>query len=247
MERLGNKKTSNQNEEMETRLALLESLVQTKNKDIESYQKRILDYTRLQQEYMSSQHKLIKLQEEFSKISKENEELTTQIKLLHIRDSKPATKTTYIQTRGLKIIAKGTQTSEDDFQKAAYKWHYGKTSTEDNNGANDFDNENCKPMKNTESERIRTENDSASQLVTEVTAAASEIARKQFLASMVYEKTSGLYYDYKTGYYFDAERSLFYDGNRLVSYYNAGLSVCYILFHSNLLCITNVDTSYFSF
>ena len=67
------------------------------------------------------------------------------------------------------------------------------------------------------SENRSTEKDFASELVKDVTAAASEIAREQYLATMVYEKTSGLYYDYKTGFYFDAERSLFYDGSRYVA------------------------------
>ena len=40
----------------------------------------------------------------------------------------------------------------------------------------------------------------------EITKAASEVVHEQFLKSMVYEKTSGLYYDQNSGYYYDATK-----------------------------------------
>ena len=40
----------------------------------------------------------------------------------------------------------------------------------------------------------------------EITKAASEVVHEQFLKSMVYEKTSGLYYDQNSGYYYDANK-----------------------------------------
>ena len=37
---------------------------------------------------------------------------------------------------------------------------------------------------------------------------------EQFLQSMVYEETSGLYYDYNSGYYYDANKKMYYDGQK---------------------------------
>ena len=205
---------ANQDEETETRLVLLESLIQSKNKEIESYQKQIMDYNRLQEDYMNSQHKLIGLQTEFDKVSLENKTLRKQIKSMNASSKTSEKKKNYNRCKHSKLHTKCSQTSNEDFQSASYNWYQGIK-----------DGDKSYPTKNTTSLNVNdleyhlTENDGkdlASELVREVTAAASEVAREQYLASMVYEETSGLYYDYKTGYYFDAERSLFYDGNRLV-------------------------------
>ena len=68
-------KNCDQNEETETRLVLLESLIQTKNKEIETYQTKICDYKRLKEDFMNSQHKLIALQTKFDKVNAENKRL----------------------------------------------------------------------------------------------------------------------------------------------------------------------------
>ena len=68
-------KNCDQNEETETRLVLLESLIQTKNKEIETYQTKICDYKRLKEDFMNSQHKLIALQTKFDKVTAENKRL----------------------------------------------------------------------------------------------------------------------------------------------------------------------------
>ena len=207
----------NQDDEIETRLSLLESLIQTKNKEIESYQNQVVDYNRLQEDYMNSQHKLIGLQTEFEKVKLENKNLQRQIKLLNANTISKEQIRTYSKSKHLKLITKSTQTSNEDSQFTGYKLYHGKKdddksyvsiTTSENDG-------NVSYQSNRNSTQNH-ESDVASQLVREVTAAASEVAREQYLASMVYEETSGLYYDYKTGYYFDAERSLFYDGNRYV-------------------------------
>ena len=205
---------SNQDEETETRLVLLESLIQAKNKEIESYQKQIMDYNRLQADYMNSQHKLIGLQTEFDKVSTENKKLRKQIKSMNSSTLVSEKKKTYGKCNQLKLHTKCSQTSNEDFQSAAYKWYQGTTDDDNYCLAKNKTSLNANELEHNLTENVG--NDLASELVREVTAAASEVAREQYLASMVYEETSGLYYDYKTGYYFDAERSLFYDGNRFV-------------------------------
>ena len=52
-----------------------------------------------------------------------------------------------------------------------------------------------------EDQRMTVEN-----VAEEITKAASEVVHEQFLKSMVYEKTSGLYYDQNSGYYYDATK-----------------------------------------
>ena len=195
-----------QDEEMETRVILLESLIQTKNKEIDSCQKRVVDYNRLQDEFMNSQHKLIGLQTEFDKISAENEKLRKQLKSLKI--SVKSSGESYCKTKHARLITKSSQTSGDDFQAASQKWYQENTGYSTST-INKY--EETSAYRRTEP---NVEKDFAAELVKDVTEAASEMVREQYLASMVYEETSGLYYDYKTGYYFDAERSLFYDGNR---------------------------------
>ena len=198
-------KNCDQNEETETRLVLLESLIQTKNKEIETYQAKICDYKRLKEDFMNSQHKLIALQTQFDKVTAENKRLKRQMKSLNSSNSED--KQSYSKTKYLRLSDKASQTSSDDFTGTGYKTYRSsyRNETYDTN-VNGY---SSKPQDH-QVEEI----DAASELVKEVTAAASEVAREQFLASMAYEETSGLYYDYKTGYYFDAERSLFYDGNR---------------------------------
>ena len=56
--------------------------------------------------------------------------------------------------------------------------------------------------------------DAIPSLTEEITKAAEEVVHEQFIQSLAYEKTTGLYYDYKTGYYYDSERRLFYDGEK---------------------------------
>jgi len=80
-----------------------------------------------------------------------------------------------------------SQTVEEEFKEAAWKWHYGTSSGSRRNS-----------FKEGES----------------IADAVKEAAEATLLTQgMVYEETSGLYYDYKSGYYFDAERSLYYDGH----------------------------------
>ena len=107
----------------------------------------------------------------------------------------------YSKSKYLKRSNKTCQTSSEDLSEAGDKWY--KDHCDRLNG-----------YSSNQQAKSDVEKDAASALVREVTEAASEVARDQFLASMAYEETSGLYYDYKTGYYFDAARSLFYDGNR---------------------------------
>ena len=194
-----------QNEETETRLVLLETLIKNKNKDIELYQTKICDYKRLKEDFMNSQHKLIALQTKFDKVTAENKRLKRQINALNSSNSED--KQSYSKTKYLRQSDKASQTSTEDFNGTnhnVYRSSYG-NETCDNN-VNGYSTK--------QQDHHVKENNAASELVKEVTAAASEVAREQFLASMAYEETSGLYYDYKTGYYFDAERSLYYDGNR---------------------------------
>ena len=192
-----------QNEEMETRLVLLESLIQTKNKEIESFQEKICGYKRLKEDFMNSQHKLIALQTKFEKVSAENQKLKRQLKSLSVNHSED--KKSYSKTKHLKLSNKISQTTSEDFHESGFKW-YDVTCDKHNLKTNEHSPES-------EVDKNR-EYDVATELVREVTEAASKVAREQYLNSMAYEETSGLYYDYKTGYYFDAERSLFYDGNR---------------------------------
>lgn len=66
---------------------------------------------------------------------------------------------------------------------------------------------------------VKSDEDQTSAMMTvgnvaeEITKAASEVVHEQFLKSMVYEKTSGLYYDQNSGYYYDANKKMYYDGN----------------------------------
>ena len=189
------KPCTEQNEEIETRLVLLESLVQTKNKEIETYQTQISDYKRLKEDFMNSQHKLIALQTKFDKISAENKQLKRHIKHLNNHEDNVS----YSKSKYLKRSNKTCQTSSEDLSEASDKWYHC---------------DRLNGYSSNQQAKQDVEKDAASALVREVTEAASEVAREQFLASMAYEETSGLYYDYKTGYYFDAARSLFYDGNR---------------------------------
>ena len=59
---------------------------------------------------------------------------------------------------------------------------------------------------------VKSDEDQTSAMITvgnvaeEITKAASEVVHEQFLKSMVYEKTSGLYYDQNSGYYYDANK-----------------------------------------
>ena len=46
----------------------------------------------------------------------------------------------------------------------------------------------------------------------EITLAAEDAVHDQFLKSLAYEETSGLYYCYKSGLYYDASRRCYYDG-----------------------------------
>ena len=199
-----------EDEEVETRLALLESLVQTKNKEIEAYQQQVVDYNRLKDDFMSSQHKLIALQAEFDKLSEENKTLRGQIKS-RAGNTEKEQKKSYSTSKLNRLKHKSCQTVDGGFQAFTYKRQ---------NGAAGFgEGDSSTSVNKDEGESVgfeirSTEKDFASELVKDVTAAASEIAREQYLATMVYEKTSGLYYDYKTGFYFDADRSLFYDGSR---------------------------------
>ena len=206
---------NNQDDEIEARLTLLESLIQKKNKEIESYQNQVVDYNRLQEDYMNSQHKLIDLQTEFEKIKLENKNLEKQLKSLNADKICKEQMRTYCKSKHSKLITKSTQTSNEDFQDTGHRLYNGKQSDDKSYlsiTTNVIDG-NVSHQSNQNSAQNH-EVDVASELVRDVTAAASEVAREQYLASMVYEETSGLYYDYKTGYYFDAERSLFYDGNR---------------------------------
>ena len=66
--------------------------------------------------------------------------------------------------------------------------------------------------------KVKVESLAETDLVSDVKNAASQVAKEQFLESMAYEETSGLYYDYKTGYYYDAQRSLYYDGHNGIYY-----------------------------
>ena len=194
-----------EDEEIETRLVLLEGLVQTKNKEIEAYQQQVVDYNRLKDDFMSSQHKLIGLQAEFDKLSEENKTLRGQMKSTPGNTEKEQKKS-YSTSKHNKLKHKSCQTGDDGFQACTYRGQNGAAGSSTRikkDGGESVGSENRS-----------TEKDFASELVKDVTAAASEIAREQYLATMVYEKTSGLYYDYKTGFYFDAERSLFYDGSR---------------------------------
>ena len=200
-------------EEIETRLALLESLIQTKNKEIEAYQQQVVDYNRLKDDFMSSQHKLIALQAEFDKLSEENKTLREQIKSTAGNTEKEQRKS--YSTSKLNILKhKSCQTVDDGFQAFTYRGQNGAAGFGEGDSSASINKDEGESVG---SEIRSTEKDFASELVKDVTAAASEIAREQYLATMVYEKTSGLYYDYKTGFYFDAERSLFYDGSRLVA------------------------------
>ena len=200
----------NEDEEIETRLILLESLVQTKNKEIEAYQQQVVDYNRLKDDFMSSQHKLIALQAEFDKLSEENKTLRGQIKSTAGNTEKEQKKS-YSTSKLNRLKHKSCQTVDDGFQAFTYRAQ--------DRAAGFGEGDSCTNINKDEGKSVgfenrNTEKDFASELVKDVTAAASEIAREQYLATMVYEKTSGLYYDYKTGFYFDAERSLFYDGSR---------------------------------
>ena len=203
----------NEDEETETRLALLEGLIQTKNKEIESCQKRICDYNRLKEDFMSSQHKLIGLQTKYDRVLEENKKLRKQIKLINTNVTKSDQGKSYSKIKHSKIVTKSSQTSNEDFQAAAYQWYHAKADEDKTPLANTF---TAGDVQSGYQQTGNVEKDVASELVKEITVAASEVAREQYLASMVYEETSGLYYDYKTGYYFDSERSLFYDGNRFV-------------------------------
>ena len=153
---------------------------------------------------MNSQHKLIALQTKFEKVTAENQKLKRQIKSLSSSNSEE--KYSYSKTKHLRMSNKTSQTCSEDFNEYGYKSYSSGQKDKYNSNSNGYSSEH-QILQNDEK-------DLASELVREVTAAASEVAREQFLASMAYEETSGLYYDYKTGYYFDAERSLFYDGNR---------------------------------
>ena len=102
-----------QNEETETRLVLLESLIQTKNKEIETYQTKICDYKRLKEDFMKSQHKLIALQTKFDKVTAENIRLKRQIKALNSSNSED--KQSYSKTKYLRLSDKASQTSFDDY------------------------------------------------------------------------------------------------------------------------------------
>ena len=199
-----------EDEEIKTRLALLESLVQTKNKEIESYQQQVVDYNRLKDDFMSSQHKLIALQAEFDKLSEENKTLRGQIKST-AGNTEEAQKKSYSTSKRNRLKHKSCQTVDDGFPAFTYRAQDGAAGFGEGDSTTKINKDEGKSVV---SEYRSTEKDFAAEFVKDVTAAASEIAREQYLATMVYEKTSGLYYDYKTGFYFDAERSLFYDGSR---------------------------------
>ena len=199
-----------EDEEIEARLALLESLVQTKNKEIEAYQQQVVDYNRLKDDFMSSQHKLIALQAEFDKLSEENKTLRGQIKS-RAGNTEKEQKKSYSTSKLNRLKHKSCQTVDDGFQAFTDKGQNGAAGFGEGYSTTKINKDEGESVG---SEIRITEKDFASELVKDVTAAASEIAREQYLATMVYEKTSGLYYDYKTGFYFDAERSLFYDGSR---------------------------------
>ncbi len=62
---------------------------------------------------------------------------------------------------------------------------------------------NAKPM-----------SDEPLSITEEITKAAQDVVKEQFLQSLVYEETSGLYYDYKSGYYYDAAKEMYYDGEK---------------------------------
>ena len=200
----------NEDEEIETRLILLESLVQTKNKEIEAYQQQVVDYNRLKDDFMSSQHKLIALQAEFDKLSEENKTLRGQIKSTAGNTEKEQKKS-YSTSKLNRLKHKSCQTVDDGFEAFTYRAQDGAAGFGEGDSTTKINKDEGKSVV---SEYRSTEKDFAAEFVKDVTAAASEIAREQYLATMVYEKTSGLYYDYKTGFYFDAERSLFYDGSR---------------------------------
>ena len=48
----------------------------------------------------------------------------------------------------------------------------------------------------------------------EITKAAEDVVHEQFLSTLAYEETSGLYYDYKSGLYYDSSRKQYYDGQK---------------------------------
>ena len=97
-------------------------------------------------------------------------------------------------------IDKDCQTSEADFRKAALQWHcYKEETTNWSNVQMEVEDNNSK--------------DIATSIVDEVKQIAADVSHQQFLDTMAFEETSGLYYDYKTGYYYDADKRLYYDGH----------------------------------
>jgi pSer/pThr/pTyr-binding forkhead associated (FHA) protein len=74
------------------------------------------------------------------------------------------------------------------------------------------------PLSTGQGESSAWETDDPSALVAQVTLAAAQETEKQFLDSMDYEASTGLYYHSQSGLYYDAERRLYYDGAKGVYY-----------------------------
>ena len=71
-------------------------------------------------------------------------------------------------------------------------------------------------VKNETTEPIENEKEDSEpkNITEEITKAANEVVEQEFLKSMAFEETSGLYYDYNTGLYYDNEKKMYYDGNK---------------------------------